>query len=192
MDSTSISALSVLGGSLVGALTSLASTWMTQQHLDRRELIGKQLSDRETLYAKFISEASLAMIDSLTNNLDHRVDGLIPLYTLIGRIRLSSSESVVTAAEKVIKEIIAGYFRSNLTAVQVQEMVFNPQDHRQVDPLAEFSRVCRGELRTLANRGSFIREKKRPLVSTGNATVTRNPEQSLGRLPSAKRKAPSP
>ena len=71
MDSASISALAVVGGSLLGALTSLASTWLTRQQQDRRELPGT------------------------------RIDNLIPIYSLFGRIRLSSSETVATAAEKV-------------------------------------------------------------------------------------------
>ena len=151
MDSVSISALSVLGGSLVGALTSLASTWLTQQHQDRRKTLGKQIEDRETLYASFISEASRAVVDSLARSLD-RIDELIPLYALFGRIRLSSSKTVVTAAEKVITEIIAEYFRVKSTAVKVPETVLSPQAHRWADPLGEFSHVCREELRALADR----------------------------------------
>lgn len=154
MDSTSITALSVLGGSLVGALTSLASTWLTQQHLDRRELLGKQIANRETLYASFISEASLAVVDSLTNSLDHRVEGLIPLYTLLGHIRLSSSERVVTAAETVIKEIIDSYLRPNLSTEQVKKIAFIPEGQNRADPLGEFSHVCREELQNLTESAS--------------------------------------
>ena len=161
MDAASISALSVLGGSVVGALTSLASTWLTQQQRDRRELLGKQIDDRETLYANFISEASRAVVDSLAHNLK-RIDGLIPLYALFGRIRLSSSEAVVSAVEKVITEIIAEYFRPKLTAVQVQETAFSPQGKRWADPLKEFSHVCREELLALAESGRIARQKKRP------------------------------
>jgi len=163
MDSAFVSALSVLGGSLVGALTSLASTWLTQQHQDRREMLGKQIEDREKLYADFISEASRAVVDSLAHSLD-RIDGLIPLYALFGRIRLSSSEIVVTAAEKVITEIIAEYFRPKTAAAKVPELVFTPQGHRWADPLADFSHVCREELRTLAASGSFARGTKRALT----------------------------
>jgi hypothetical protein len=160
MDSTSISALSVLGGSLVGALTSLASTWLTQQHQDRRELLGEQLADRETLYACFISEASRALIDSLDHSLDN-IGGLSPLYALFGRIRLSSSEPVVIVGEKVIKEIVAGYFRPNLTKAEFHEIAFGGQDQRRSDPLAEFSMVCRDELRALAESGGYSRAIKR-------------------------------
>lgn len=161
MDPVSISALSVLGGSLVGALTSLVSTWLTQKHLDRRELLGKQLADRESLYANFISESARALIDSLDHSLDN-IGGLIPLYTLYGRIRLSSSDAVVAAAGKVISEIIAGYRRPNLTRAQVETEAFGEHGDKRVDPLAEFSLVCRKELQALTEKGDFTRTRKRP------------------------------
>jgi hypothetical protein len=162
LDPVSISALCVLGGSLVGALTSLVSTWLTQKHLDRRELLGKQIADRETLYASFISEAARALLDSLDHSLDN-IGGMIPLYTLYSRIRLSSSEVVVIAGGKVIGEIIAAYRRPNLTRAQIQEEAFGAQSHQQVDLLAEFSLVCREELQGLAEKGDFTRVRKRRL-----------------------------
>jgi hypothetical protein len=161
MDPAFTSALSVLGGSLVGALTSLASTWLTQQQQDRRELLGKRIADRETLYANFIAEASRALVDSQANSLDH-FDKLIPLYSLLGRIRLSSSETVVTSAEKVINEIFAEYARPKLPAVKALEKAVSPKGQGRADPLAEFSHVCREELRTLTLSGSFARKRKQP------------------------------
>lgn len=161
MDSASISAHSVVGGSVVGALTSIASTWLTQRQQDRRQLLGKRIADRETLYAGFISEASRAVVDAFTNSLD-RVDGLVPLYALFGRIRLSSSDAVIAAAEKVMEEILAEYLRPKPTQAQVHEMAFSPKGQRHLDPLADFSRVCRVELRGLSDHGSsFARNKKK-------------------------------
>lgn len=164
MDSASISALSVVGGSVVGALTSIVSTWLTQRQHARSELLGKRLADRETLYAGFISEASRAVVDAFTHSLD-RIDGLIPLYALFGRIRLSSSEAVITAAEKVMDGILAAYVHPKPTALQVQEMAFSTKGQRHLDPLAEFSRVCRAELHALSSRdGFFVRSRKKPLL----------------------------
>jgi hypothetical protein len=114
MDAALVSALSVAGGSLVGAMTTLASTWLTQRHSDRRERLAKALADRETLYATFISEASRVLIESFDHSLD-RIDSLLPLYTLVGRIRLSSSQAVVTSAETLMREIVERYSRPNLT-----------------------------------------------------------------------------
>ena len=154
MDAALVSALSVAGGSLVGAMTTLASTWLTQRHSDRRERLAKALADRETLYATFISEASRVLIESFDHSLD-RIDSLLPLYTLVGRIRLSSSQAVVTSAEKLMREIVERYSRPNLTPVELQHFILSPQLQEQVDPMVAFSSVCRGELLALAQGNSF-------------------------------------
>lgn len=160
MDPTLISALSVLGGSLVGAMTSIASTWLTQQHQDRRELLGKHYADREALYSGFISEASRAVVDALATRLN-RVDSLIPLYAFYGRIRLSSSETVVAAAQRVITNIIAEYARPTALPAEIQAMVLSTKGHTPLDPLADFSRVCREELRILADSGTVTSQQRR-------------------------------
>jgi hypothetical protein len=159
MDAALISSLSVLGGSLVGALTSLASTWVTQAHQDRRELLSKRIADRETLYANFISEASRAQVDSLEHSLE-RIDCLVPLYVLVGHTRLSSSEPVITCAEKVMREIAAGYCRPYLTRTQFGQMALGTQGREHADPLAEFSNLCRQELRNMTD-GFSLHHKRR-------------------------------
>lgn len=160
MDPTLISALAVLGGSLVGALTSIASTWLTQQHQDRRELLGKHYADREALYSGFISEASRAVVDALATR-TNRIDGLIPLYAFYGRIRLSSSEIVVAAAQRVIASIIAEYAKPAAMPAEIQAMVQSTKGHTPVDPLADFSRVCREELRVMSESGTMTRQQRR-------------------------------
>jgi hypothetical protein len=154
MDAALVSALSVAGGSLVGAMTTLASTWLTQRHSDRRERLAKALADRETLYATFISEASRVLIESFDHSLD-RIDSLLPLYTLVGRIRLSSSQAVVTSAEKLMREIVERYSRPNLTPVELQDLILSPKLQEQVDPIVAFSSVCRVELLALSQGHGF-------------------------------------
>ena len=53
-----IIALAALCGSLVGALGSSLSTWITQRHQGRRDLLAKKLFHREELYSDFISESA--------------------------------------------------------------------------------------------------------------------------------------
>jgi hypothetical protein len=154
MDAALVSALSVAGGSLVGAMTTLASTWLTQRHSDRRERLAKALADRETLYATFISEASRVLIESFDHSLE-RIDSLLPLYTLVGRIRLSSSQAVVTSAEKLMRDVVDRFSRPNLTPGQLQDLILSSQLLEQVDPMVAFSSVCRGELLALAKGHNF-------------------------------------
>lgn len=42
--------LAAIFGSLVGALGSSVSTWITQRHQDRRDLLAKKIFYREALY----------------------------------------------------------------------------------------------------------------------------------------------
>ncbi len=154
MDAALVSALSVAGGSLVGALTTLASTWLTQRHSDRRDRLAKTIADRETLYATFISEASRVLIESLDHSLA-QIDILLPLYTLVGRIRLGSSQTVVTTAETLMRDVVNRYSRPNLTPAEIQALILSPELQKHVDPMVAFSSVCRGELLALAKGHNF-------------------------------------
>jgi hypothetical protein len=76
-----VSALAAIFGSLTGALASSVSTWITQRHQDRRDLLAKRIFHREQLYSDFISESVHAMADAIQ---DHFQDPnkLTPAYAL--------------------------------------------------------------------------------------------------------------
>jgi len=141
----SISALAAIFGSLVGALASSVSTWITQRHQDRRDILVKRVFQREQLYSDFISESARAMADALQHNFDDP-NQLIPTYALMSRMRLSSSSAVLASAEKVVQNILDTYSEPNLTP---EEMQSKTAKHEQ--PLREFSNICRAELETMQN-----------------------------------------
>jgi hypothetical protein len=133
-------ALAAIFGSLVGALGSSVSTWITQRHQDRRELLAKQIFHREQLYSDFISESARLLVDAWEHNIsDPR--NLIPAYALLSRIRLSSSQEVLTGAEEVVKDIIGTFAKPNLTPEEIRSRATNGED-----PLRKFSDICRAEL----------------------------------------------
>ena len=68
-------ALAAIFGSMTGALGSSLSTWITQRHADRRDLLARRIFHREQLYSDFIT------------------------YALLSRVRLSASREVLTSAE---------------------------------------------------------------------------------------------
>jgi hypothetical protein len=140
MNAGMITALAAITGSLVGALGSSVGTWITARHQDRRDLLGKQIARREALYSDFIGESSRLLVDAMEHNASD-VQKLLPVYALLSRIRLSSSESVLREAEKVIEIIVNTYPQPNLTAEQIQSQAVNGQD-----PLRPFSDICRIEL----------------------------------------------
>jgi hypothetical protein len=136
-------ALAAIAGSFVGALGSAVGTWITARHQDRRDLLGKQIARREELYSDFIGEGARLLVDAMQHNASD-LQKLLPLYALLSRIRLSSSEPVLQEAEQVIETIVSTYPQPNLTAEQIQSQAVS--DH---DPLRQFSDTCRTELDTL-------------------------------------------
>jgi hypothetical protein len=135
-----VTAFAVVLGSVVGALGSVAGTWITQRHQDTRDLRAKQLVHRESLYSDFIAESARLLVDALEHSVGDP-EKLIPTYALLGRIRLSSSKRVLDRAEHLVKLILNTYSEPNLTAEQIQVRAANGED-----PLREFSDICRIEL----------------------------------------------
>ena len=68
MDATIVSGLSAVLGSIVGGSASLASAWMTQKTLSKREVLGNEIRKREILYAEFIVECSRLAVDALDHS----------------------------------------------------------------------------------------------------------------------------
>lgn len=145
-DPATISALAAIFGSLTGALASSVSTWITQRHQDRRDLLARRIFHREQLYSDFISESTRAMADAIQHNFQDP-NKLTPTYELLSRIRLSSSGDVLASAEQVIQHIISKYSEPNLAPEEIQSRATQCQD-----PLREFSNICRAELETMQNQ----------------------------------------
>jgi hypothetical protein len=142
-DPATISALAAIFGSLTGALASSVSTWMTQRHQDRRDILAKRIFHREQLYSDFISESAHAMADAIQHNY-HDPDKLIPTYAVLSRMRLSSSTNVLASAQQVIQHNIGTYSDRNLTPEEIQSRAA-----KREDPLREFSSTCRAELEAM-------------------------------------------
>jgi hypothetical protein len=136
-------ASAALFGSLVGALGSSVSTWITQRHADRRDLIARRIFYRVQLYSDFITESTRVLVDALENNFKDP-DKLIPAYALLSRIRLTSSEDVLASAEILVKSIVQNYGEPNLTPEQIRSRALKGND-----PLKRFSETCRAELDSL-------------------------------------------
>jgi hypothetical protein len=139
LDTELISGLSAVLGSLVGGSASIATAWFTQTAQSRREDTQAELRKRETLYAEFISECSKLAVDALDHSLDSP-SVLIGAYSLINRMRLTSSDSVVAAAQHAMSTIVEQYFKPNVSMIELRS-----GPNAQVDPLRAFSEACRAE-----------------------------------------------
>ncbi|WP_010219523.1 hypothetical protein [Sphingomonas sp. PAMC 26621] len=134
VDTTSMTALAALGGSLVGGILSSVTTYFTQRHQGTRERLSKDLDQRSTLYTEFNQVASELLLDSLDHTID-RPDLIVRMMTLVGRVRIASSAPVIMAAETAISELLASYRRP---AVDYREQILN--DKRVRSPAGRFYR----------------------------------------------------
>lgn len=137
-----IAAIAAICGSMVGAMASLATTFINQRFQARRERVNKELANREELYASFIEEAIPLFVDSIrTTEIDP--SKMLKLYSTVGRIRLLSSDEVLRGAEKVVADLIESYRRP---ITDLSEVIYHVS-HDALDPMREFTQACRKERR---------------------------------------------
>jgi hypothetical protein len=147
MDTNLITAMSGVLGSLVGGSATVATAWLTQKTLTRRELNVRDMRQREKLYGEFIGECAKLLIDAFTHTLGDP-EKLLPLYALTNRIRLTASQPVVAEAERLLARITEQYFSRNLTVEEMRQLA---RSHDS-DPLRTFGESCRLELKSIRAR----------------------------------------
>ena len=99
MDVALIPAIAALAGSAIGALASLASTWLTQHEQVRAQRVAQAMARREHLFGEFIEEAASVYSDALIHEIDDP-SKLVRLYSLVGKLRLFASAEVISKAEE--------------------------------------------------------------------------------------------
>ncbi len=144
MDPAIVSAMAAVLGSLVGGSATIATAWVTQRTLSKRELLGAEIRMRQTLYGEFIRECSKLVVDSFTHTLD-KPETLLPVYEVVNRIRLCASDAVLAEAELMLKRITEQYYSPNLSIEEIRMLV---QSHGP-DPLKSFGEACRVELKSM-------------------------------------------
>jgi hypothetical protein len=147
VDSGIVTALAALAGSVIGGMTTFATTWITQRHQVRRERVAGEIAKREALYGEFINEATSASIDAIEHEIDS-LSSLTKLFALYNRIRLTSTEEVFIAADGVIHQIAELYMGGNKTPRELYEEALrnHTEGVAQFDPMRVFSEACRREL----------------------------------------------
>ncbi|GLS43788.1 hypothetical protein [Methylobacterium brachythecii] len=141
MDAAYISALAALSGSAIGALASFATTWLTQHAQARATLLVQDRARREALYGEFIREASTLFGDAFRHEFDDPAK-LVNLYARVSKIRLFGEPDTLREAERVMQRIGETYFSPNKDLAAFASI----RHAGDLDPLCEFSSVCRKEL----------------------------------------------
>jgi hypothetical protein len=141
MDTSVVTALAALLGSLIGGFTSFATTWLSQRQSARAQWLRDEVSKREALYTDFIDEAAQRLVDAVENNINDRSQ-VVRFYALFNRIRVVSSAEVVQSADRVMEFAIKQYNAPNMTLRDI----LAPDAPDGGDPLADFGAACRDEL----------------------------------------------
>ena len=150
MDPALLSALSAILGSLVGGSASVGAAWVTQKAHTTRELMTSEIRKRETLYGEFIAECSKLLIDAMDHTFD-TPSKLLDVYAIENRIRLTSTDEVLVAAERTIVDIVRQYLEPTLTndAIRERAMAYTRDYLAVEDPIKPFAEACRRELAAL-------------------------------------------
>jgi hypothetical protein len=144
MDGAFLSAVSALGGSVVGGLISGVATWASQRAQMRTSQLAHENSLRETLYRDFIIAASKAYAAALLSD-QPNVEDLAAIQAMITRMRIVSSPRIVASAEAINLKTTDTYFRPNKTLKELHDAMTSG---RLIDPLKEFSEAVREEARS--------------------------------------------
>jgi hypothetical protein len=100
-----------------------------------------EMRKREILYGDFITEASHLVADAFDHALD-KPETLVKLYAHLGRIRLVSSDAVLTAAEECCNRVVDLYAKPNRAMAEI----FATLHSGEFEFLKNFSQACRVEL----------------------------------------------
>ena len=146
MDAAILSAASALAGSMIGAASSVMTTWLTQRGQARAQVRSQQIAKRELLYTEFISEVAERLTDGLSRNAES-LAVVVRLYASVGKMRLISSREVVTAAEALVNLVIQIYAGPNQTFDELRAVALGAES----DPMVAFGEACRTELAAMQN-----------------------------------------
>ncbi|HLZ77214.1 hypothetical protein [Phenylobacterium sp.] len=139
-DPALITGVTAVVGTLMGGMTSFATSYLTQGRQTRTDRVLRELDRREDIYARFIELSSELALDALEHPLDNP-NKLIGLSALVGRIRLASSLRVLEAAEAVVDFLLETYQQP---AQDARELIRRaPREF--MAPLTAFTAACRGE-----------------------------------------------
>lgn len=145
MEPAYVSALAALAGSIIGGLTSAATTWLNQRAQIKAGQRAEQIKRLEELFADFIVAASKSYGEALVTS-EPKIEELVALYTMVSRMRVLCSARTVSCAQSVMTTTVDTYFSPNRTVRDLHELI---KSGVGIDPLREFADAVREELNSL-------------------------------------------
>ena len=145
MDSGLLSTLAALAGTVVGALSSLGSNWMTSRAQARAQRLAEERAKREDIYGRYMDV--LARLYAAALNSAGEVDYamLTEAYALSGRISLRASDAVVAAGDKALRFVVDLAIGQRRSPEAMRALM----DDAEANVIGAFARACREELTAL-------------------------------------------
>ncbi|HEY4040635.1 MAG TPA: hypothetical protein VGM32_02195 [Rhodopila sp.] len=144
MDQAYVSTFSALAGTVVGGVTSFATSWVMQVAQSRAARLAAERNRRSELYGRFLEETARLYSHAVAEEKINYAF-LVDIFALRGRILLLSSDEVAKGADEVIKKLMAIYDAPNRSDAEVRATM----DDLAGDPMVAFAQVCRRELAAL-------------------------------------------
>ena len=186
MDPAILSATAALVGSLVGGVSTFAAYWLTQRVQIRAQGLMKRHAERETLYAEFIVEASKRFADAWSHHAESP-EVVAGLFSAVERMRLTSSDAVIVAAEQVMLNILEAYAQPDKSFDDLRRSIHGDQFRDQFpNKLRDFSEACKNELRALTSETTGKHAPAYRSYSSFNGN--RGPSITLSTLRTAQRR----
>ena len=145
MEPAYVSALAALAGSIVGGLTSAATTRLNQRAQVKASQRAAQIEHLEALFDDFIVAASKLYGEALVSS-EPKIEEIVKLYAMISRMRVLCSAQTVKTAEKIMSETLDTYFSPNRTVRELHEVI---KSGVGIDPLRDFADAAGKELDSL-------------------------------------------
>jgi hypothetical protein len=120
MESQTIGALAALFGSLIGAGSSVATSWAGFKYAENKERRRQTLRKKEQLYSEFITETATLLLDAYDHDLQD-LQTVTKAVAVLNRIRLVASDDVLQHAEDCMEKIIERYFKPNMTLQELHD-----------------------------------------------------------------------
>jgi hypothetical protein len=136
-----LSTVSALAGTIIGGVTTFATSWLTHTAQVKSARLAAERARREELYGKFAEELAL-LYSFVLGDEGLTYNKLVAIMGLRGRIILLATPHVVASADRAVNFIIDLHLGPRLTREEVRRKI----EDRSLNAISEFARCCREEL----------------------------------------------
>jgi hypothetical protein len=144
MDPGILSTVSALAGTVIGAVSSLGTTWMTTKSQARAARAKEERDKREDLYGRYMDELARLYASAL-NNVGVDYERLTVIYALNGRITLYATQRVADAADAAMRFIVDVALGPARSHEEMRAMM----DQASANVIGGFAKACREELQAI-------------------------------------------